>query len=58
MLTAEHAAAIVIRRIEAGATAIVIPWPFRVVSIASRLMPRAVTRFVIRRLKRSPSKRL
>jgi short-subunit dehydrogenase len=58
ILTAEHAAAIVIRRIEAGAAAIVIPWPFHIVSIASRLMPRALTRFVIRRLKRPPSKRL
>jgi short-subunit dehydrogenase len=58
MLTAEAAAAIVIRKIEAGAARIVIPWPFRIISTASHLVPRAITRFVMRRLQRPQANRL
>jgi short-subunit dehydrogenase len=50
LITAVDAAAIIRRKVAAGSRRLVIPWQFAVILALTRLLPRALTRAVLRRL--------
>lgn len=49
LMSAEDAAAIIIRKIEAGARTIVVPWQFAVLRSIANLLPRALLRRILSR---------
>jgi hypothetical protein len=49
MITADAAAAVIVRGIAAGKRAIVVPWQFAVMRALTDLLPRALVRWVLSR---------
>ena len=49
LMTADAAAAIIIRKIAKGARRIVVPWQFAVIRAVSNLLPRALVRAILGR---------
>ena len=49
LMSADAAAAVILRKVAARARRVVVPWPFAVIRAATRLLPRAVVRLVLTR---------
>ncbi|MDE2492754.1 MAG: SDR family NAD(P)-dependent oxidoreductase [Alphaproteobacteria bacterium] len=54
LIGADVAAAIIARRVEAGARRIVVPWQFAVIRVAAGLLPRVIIRAFLSFLSRAP----
>ena len=50
LMTADRAAHLIMRKIERGATRIIVPWQFRILRALSKLVPRPFLRLILRRV--------